>query len=272
MTKIKLSIKNRFTGSIIFEYEKENNTIKETVLEAIKSSADLRSANLSSADLRYANLSSANLSSANLSYADLRSANLRSADLSYANLSSADLSYANLSYANLSYANLRYAEIISANLSTEKLSNGKRANLSYANLSYANLSYANLSYANLSYANLSYANLSYAINAELAIAQTRVCSEGDIIGWKKCQNNIIVKLLIPKDAKRNNAFGRKCRAEFADVLEIFGAEKAVSQNDNEFIYEVGKRVTPKNPFDENFIDECSTGIHFFITRLEAEKY
>lgn len=65
---IKIEIKNRFTGSIIFEYSKENNTISETVKEYIrqelekgKSSADLRYA-----DLRYANLSSANLSSADL--------------------------------------------------------------------------------------------------------------------------------------------------------------------------------------------------------------
>lgn len=28
---IKIQIKNRFTGSIIFEYEKENNNISETV-------------------------------------------------------------------------------------------------------------------------------------------------------------------------------------------------------------------------------------------------
>jgi len=33
---IKIEIKNRWTGSIIFEYSKENNTIKETLLEAVK--------------------------------------------------------------------------------------------------------------------------------------------------------------------------------------------------------------------------------------------
>jgi len=113
---IKISIKNRFTGSIIFEYEKEKNTFSETVKEFIrqeievnkKSYADLSYADLSYADLSYADLSYANLSYANLSYANLRSADLRSADLSYA-----DLSYANLSSANLSYADLdkRYIQI-----------------------------------------------------------------------------------------------------------------------------------------------------------------
>jgi len=98
MAKIKLQIKNRFTGSLIFEYESDDNTISETVKEYIKkeladgkSSADLRFA-----DLRYADLRSANLRSANLSFANLRFADLRFADLRSANLSSADLSSANL--------------------------------------------------------------------------------------------------------------------------------------------------------------------------------
>jgi hypothetical protein len=82
--KTKIEIKS-ILGSVLFSYESENNTIKKTLEEAIKSSADLS----------YANLSYANLSYANLSYANLSSADLRSADLSYA-----DLSYANLRYAN----------------------------------------------------------------------------------------------------------------------------------------------------------------------------
>ena len=85
---IKIEIKNRFTGSIIFEYSKENNTISETVKEYIRQELEKGK---SSADLRYADLRSANLSSADLSSADLRYADLRYANLSSANLSSADL-------------------------------------------------------------------------------------------------------------------------------------------------------------------------------------
>jgi len=33
---IKLHIKNRFTDSIIFYYAKEDNTIKETIIELLK--------------------------------------------------------------------------------------------------------------------------------------------------------------------------------------------------------------------------------------------
>jgi len=185
--KTKITIKT-ILGKVIFEFSKENNTVKDTVLEAIKEGKDLRSANLRSADLSYADLSSADLRSANLSYADL----------------------------------------------------------------------------------------SYAKNSEYAIALTRICPEGDIIGWKEAyevgtMKKVIIKLLIPKEAKRNNAFGRKCRAEFADVLEMDGATEAVSDHNREFKYKVGERVTP-DKFDEDFMNECSNGIHFFITRLEAENY
>ncbi len=76
MTKIKLQIKNRWTGSVLFEYEKENNTIKDTLIEAVKNGADLRDAYL-----RYADLDGAYLRYADLRGADLRGAYLRGADL-----------------------------------------------------------------------------------------------------------------------------------------------------------------------------------------------
>jgi len=125
----KIKIKHWLTGSVLFEFEKENNTVKDTVVEAVKQKADL-----SSADLRSANLSSANLSSADLSYADLRSADLRSADLRSANLSSANLRSADLRSADLRSADLSSADLRSADLSSADLSS---ANLRSADLSYA---------------------------------------------------------------------------------------------------------------------------------------
>ena len=68
--KTKIQIKSVF-GSIIFEYESEDNTIKKTLEEALKQNADLRYADLRYADLR----------NADLRYADLRYAVLRYADL-----------------------------------------------------------------------------------------------------------------------------------------------------------------------------------------------
>jgi hypothetical protein len=131
---------------------------------------------------------------------------------------------------------------------------------------------ANLSRANLSGADLSRANLSGATGAELTIAKTRILpDEGAIIGWKKCRGDVIVKLLIPAEAKRSHAFGRKCRAERVEVLEVFGAEFGLSMHDATTVYRKGEVVRPDS-FSEDWQDECAPGIHFFITRLEAENY
>ena len=188
------------------------------------------------------------------------------ADLYGANLYGAYLSGANLSRANLSGANLSGADL-------------SRANLSGADLSGADLSRADLSGADLSGANLSGAYLSGANSADYAIAMTRILPEGTIIGWKMLRGNVIAKLMIPEYAKRSHAFGRKCRAEFAEVLALFGSDgnelaadiQIASLHDSSFMYKAGEVVKP-NLFDENWQDECSNGIHFFITRLEAENY
>ena len=145
------------------------------------------------------------------------------------------------------------------------------ANLSDANLRGADLRGADLSGADLSGADLRGADLSGANGADLAIAMTRILPDGDLVGWKKCRGGVIVKLRIPAEAKRSHAFGRKCRAEFADVLEVIGAEVGISSHDGKTEYRTGQRVTPDS-FDDNWMEECSHGVHFFITRLEAEAY
>jgi hypothetical protein len=89
--KTKIQINSTF-GKLLFEFEKENNSIRSTLIEAAKINADLGGADLSGANLSGANLSGANLSGADLSGANLRSAELRSANLSGANLSGANLS------------------------------------------------------------------------------------------------------------------------------------------------------------------------------------
>ena len=96
---VKIQIKSIF-GKVLFELEKENNTIKETLEQAVKENANLYNANL-----EYANLYNANLE-----YANLYNANLEDANLEYANLGNANLRNANLEYANLEDANLEYAK------------------------------------------------------------------------------------------------------------------------------------------------------------------
>ena len=198
------------------------------------------------------------------SQAYLSGADLRNAYLSGANLSSADLSGADLSYANLSYANLSSADL-------------SGADLSYANLSNTHLNNTNLRGSNLSGANLSSADLSGAIlidntvNSTTSFFHLQCPEEGSFIGWKKCCSNVLVKLLITEDAKRSSPTSRKCRASKVKVLDIIGAEEATSRYDDTFKYHIGD-VLEVLDFDENRWEECSTGIHFFLTKQEAIDY
>ena len=145
------------------------------------------------------------------------------------------------------------------------------ADLQGADLRGADLQDADLQDADLRNAVLQGTDLQGVKNIDLCIARTRILPEGDIIGYKKCMNNTIVKLKIPASAKRSHAFGRKCRAEFAEVLEVFGAETAVSYFDCKTIYKAGEIVRP-DKWSDDWRNECCSGIHFFITKIEAENY
>jgi len=159
-------------------------------------------------------------------------------------------------------ADLRDADLWDADL--------RGADLRDADLWGADLRDANLQGADLRGADLQGAKISKELE-ELFISYTSICPEGTLIGWKKCKDNIIVKLEIPAEAKRSNATGRKCRAEYVKVIEVFGAEVGISQHDNKTEYKAGELVYA-DKWDENRWDECSSGIHFFITRKEAEEY
>jgi hypothetical protein len=254
---MKIEIKSR-VGEVLFSTDAE--TLRDAVIAAIESRADLSGADLSYADLSGANLSCANLPGANLFYAnltgaDLLGANLRDADLPHTDLSGANLSRANLSNANFSWANLSYAILFGAELSC------------------ADLSDANLFKANLFKANLSDAILLRAKNIPgLAAVQTSILPEvGAFEAWKKCADGVLVRLRIPAHAVRSNATGRKCRASEAEVLEIIGAEKARSTYDPNFVYRVGE-VVKADRWNPDRWKECGDGIHFFLTRAEAENY
>jgi hypothetical protein len=277
---MKFAIKNRYSGEIQFtakieckESEAESAKVGLAVKWAIESDANLRGADLRGADLRGANLRGADLRGANLRGADLRGANLRGAYLSSADLRGADLRGADLRGANLGGADLRGAYLRGAYLSSADLRGADLggADLSSADLSSAYLSSAYLRGAYLTGADLRGADLGGAQNAEHVIASTRILPDGDLIGWKKCRDGILVKLRIPESAKRSSAFGRKCRSEFADVLEVIGGEVGIAQHDGKTEYRVGQRVVP-DKWDDDWQEECAGGIHFFITRLEAEGY
>lgn len=188
--------------------------------------------------------------------ASLYGANLRGADLRGADLYGADLYGADLPGANLHSANLR------------------DANLSGANLHSANLNSADLNSAELRGAK----NIDkIAWNARTAFYPLQCPETGSFIGYKKA-SGYIVELEICANAKRSSATSRKCRCSKAKVLSITysdgsdsGLTEITSDFSKEFVYRVGE-IAEAPDFDENRWDECTAGIHFFITRGEAVKY
>ena len=247
----KIEIKNRWTGEVIFAHECENNTIMNTVEQAVNNHADLRNADLRNADLRDADLHDADLRNANLSNADLRNAYLSNAYLRNADLRTADLRDADLSNANLSNAYLRNADLRNANLSNAYLSN---ADLRNAILSNAYLDEG----------------------TKMGFVPLACPSEGAFVGWKKV-NGKLVKLLVPEDAMRSSATTNKCRCDKAQVLTITDTDgnnpidRITNYEYEPCDYIVGETVIPDS-FDEDRWNECSHGIHFFINKQEAIEY
>ena len=149
-----------------------------------------------------------------------------------------------------------------------------RADLRGANLVGANLVEANLRGADLREANLREAKIDENTRINLPIS----CPDtGVFTAWKKARG-YIVQLEIPAEAKRVSATTRKCRCNMAKVVAIqnidgtdSGLLEVRSGYDHNFVYKVGETVTV-DCFDDNRWNECSTGIHFFITRQEAVEY
>ena len=257
--EIKISIKNRWTGSILFEYSSVDNTLAKTVTEALKGGANLRGAVLYGANLRGADLYGADLYGA-----DLRGAVLRGAVLYGANLRGANLYGADLYGADLYGADLRGANLYGANL--------RDADLRGAYLCGAYLCGAYLCGADLRGADPCGADLCGVRGAYIACP-----TDGSFIGWKKA-SGYIVKLQIPEDARRSSAGGEKCRCDKAYVVEIQNAdgtkadiETIHSNHDANFVYTVGATVEVSD-FDGDRWNECAPGIHFFIDRRAAVEY
>ena len=103
------------------------------------------------------------------------------------------------------------------------------------------------------------------------------CPEkGNFIAYKKA-GKCIVELEILENSKRSSATTRKCRCDKARVISIENIEtgekviEVSSNRDKNFTYKVGK-VVSVDDFNEDRWVECTTGIHFFMTKHEAESY
>ncbi len=255
------------------------NLTYANLIGADLSNANLSDAKLSDANLIYASLDNANLYGANLNNANLVNTNLNDAILSNAYLINAILAGADLRGASLICTNLHNANLVNANLNGAKLTG---ANLGYANLANAELFTTDLSDVILSGANLTDTKLICTKGALLEYREGKILTE-DIIGYKKCYNNrrqgVIVTLSIPKGAIVFSINGNKCRTNKAKVIAIDNdTDRAFSTYRKDYYspskylsYYVGDEITVYN-FNCKYNVECGSGIHFFMTKEEAEFY
>jgi hypothetical protein len=144
----------------------------------------------------------------------------------------------------------------------------RRANLCGADLCLSDLTGANLEGADLSGAHLVGADLS---NASLPPPITP--EKGDFIGYKKVlqasDEYTVITLRIPADAERTSALtSRKCRASHVVVVEGEGFSPTYQKE----LHYVPGEAAYADGFNSDRREECVQGIHFFMTREEAEAY
>lgn len=119
--------------------------------------------------------------------------------------------------------------------------------------------------------------------------------------WSKQGKKVLITLWLPKgtrcnfDPRDSTRSEAKNRCDRAVVRRIQGLhrrsvrdkkhggyysvwsilpkryQKAVSGHDSDFIYTVGKRVTPRFAFAKTG-RECASGVHFFANRNAAKRY
>ena len=199
--------------------------------------------------------------------ADLHNADLHGANLYGANLYGADLCSANMMGANLRSADLYGADLCSANMIDADLCS---ANMIDADLCSANMMGADLHSTNMIDADMRGTNLHDVDMGSADKLRKGIKLSEPIIGWKKCKNNVLVKLEIPRGAIVFSINNSKCRTDKAKVLEIIGSDRAYSKH-KFFSYYVGDVIEVFN-FNCEYNVECAEGIHFFKTREEAENY
>lgn len=277
--------------------KKEKNKITNTRRDLTNSSfrcknyneVDMRGSWLDNSDFTFSRFSGADLRTSSGTNAIFCGANFSGADISRCDMKGATFRAADLTNANLACANLRYCDFRDADLTGVNLTG---ADLAYSCFDRAILSKTNFAGAITGHATFNDARLYGVKNAPFI---PLICPEiGEFIGWKKCVlmdlTHVIVKLLITENAKRISGTTRKCRCSSAIVLEIQdlngqplpNGTRAFSlyrmghgcrgESPKLFPYTVGSLVYPEEPFDEDRWNECSSGIHFFVTRQEAVDY
>lgn len=238
-------------------------------------------------------LDECNLSSLNIKNRNLKRARFYNCDMNKMKINHCDMSHTHFSLSNMKHiffenCNFLDMDFIESNLKGAHFFESKLVNVDLMNSNLSNAEIRDCELKNIR------------ANSYTSFYSLQCPEEGSFIGFKKASifvpdvisenyivtnmkiwtpQPVIVKLQITEDSLRSSATSRKCRCSKAKVLSISyldGTECpkgtiAHSHYNSNFTYKVGDILEIKN-FDKNRWEECSTGIHFFITREEAVNY
>lgn len=243
------------------------------------------------------------------SWCDCRGLKFDNLDLTYADFICAQLdecifTECKIEYANFDRSNLDGAKFIRCRLFDASFANSSLIETEFRMSNLENVSFTSASLVHTKfddYNNKDANSINWDCAELYGVDHTPYISmacptEGSFIGWKKCRwfrkhcktdgsgtcetsvDYVIVKLLIPEDAKRSSGTGKKCRCDRAYVLDIQDFEgntipdsaHVYSIYDPTFEYKIGALVLPKRDnFCRDRFQECASGIHFYIDRRAA---
>lgn len=221
---------------------------------------------------------------------DFRNGEKRTLSLEKSLLEDMDLSNMDLSGIDFSWSDFKNINFGGSNFEKSILDNTKSVNVSYkgANFKDASLFGGDFRGCDLSDTEcdgtiftesiLIDANINNLRDSDRTVHFRNFCpQEGYFFGYKKCFDERIVKLLIPKDAKRCSSTSNACRCDKARVVSITDFDgngfytEAMSYVDQNFIYKLGEMVYA-DYYNENRWLDSSHGIHFWMSLDEAKGY
>lgn len=248
---------------------------KTNLINVYFDKVDLSLADFSNSYISDAKFSNSNFFYSNFSFTHIKKIVIEKCNFSYSTFMEAEFQNSNIT--DTIFSSCNFNQLIFY-MSCFKNSTISKTNMADSSLIESVFYKTSINYTNFSGSKINNTEFSCINYDETTAFFAQSCPEkGSFIGFKKC-GKYIVELQITEDAKRSSATSRKCRCSKAKVLSITnlngsdsGLSKISSNRDSKFIYKIGETVEVKD-FDENRWNECSTGIHFFITRDEAVRY
>ena len=273
------------------------------------SGVDLSEADLSESSFCKVKLVGANFTGAKLEGTSFMCVDLTDAILDNVNMNNGSINHSDLTRVQAKRADFinccmwdccfKEAKLNASRFIAAQLCDGtfRGADLSSCDLRWTDIDYAHFEHANLTGADLRWTKNSYwarfeganmddidirgcaiddkAVEGAKNLFIPMVCpEEGSFISWMKCRDEKIVKIQVPENALRTGGSRYSCRASEVLVLDIFegdtSCDEAVSIDDENLVFRKGELVKDNEEFDPSLLHN-GEGIHFFITRAEAER-